>query len=68
MLRASPVAAAAASSSPVLGVVEQAVGEVVGGGVLAQADDRGGEPRTGSRVGFGGGEAGAARSRSVPVN
>src|SRR5215471_5584996 len=48
-----------AQAEQVLGVVEQAVGEVVGGGVLAQAGDCGGERCAGVRAGFGGGEAGA---------
>jgi hypothetical protein len=34
----------------VLGVVEQAAGQVVGGGVLAQAGDRGGKRRAGGRA------------------
>src|SRR5215470_6118543 len=50
-----------AGAEQVHGMVEQAVGEVVGGGVLAQAGDRGGERRTGSRAGFGGDEAGAGQ-------
>jgi len=41
------------------GVVEQAMSEVVGGGVLAQLGDRGGERRAGAVVG--GGEAGAGQ-------
>ena len=35
-------------------MVEQAEGRVVGGGVLAQADDRGGKRRVGGRTAVGG--------------
>ena len=37
----------------VLGVVEQAVGQVVGGGVLAQAGDRGGKRQVAGRTAVG---------------
>ncbi len=45
----------------VSGVVEQPVGDVVGGGVRAQLGDGGGERRAGGRVAAGGGEAGAGQ-------
>jgi len=41
------------------GVVQQAVGQVVGGAQLAQASDRRGEGRRGGRVAVAGGQAGA---------
>ena len=51
-----------AAGGQVGGVVEQAVGQVVGGGVLAQPIDRGGERRGGCvRVVVGGGAAGAGQ-------
>ena len=37
----------------VLGVVEQAMGQMVGGGVLAQADDRGGKRRVADQAAVG---------------
>src|SRR5262249_13078671 len=42
----------------VVGVVKQAAGQVVAGGALAQADDRGGERRAGGRAATGCGESG----------
>src|SRR5215467_7404768 len=50
-----------AGAEQVGGVVEQAVGQVVGGGVLAQPGGRGCERRTGARVAVLGGEAGAGQ-------
>ena len=49
----------------VLGVVEQAMGEVVGGAVLAQAGDRRGEGRGGGRVAWPAVRRARARSRSA---
>ena len=43
-------------------MVEQPVGQVVGGGVLAQAGDRGREGRSGGWVAVGGAEAGAGQA------
>ena len=44
-----------------LGVVEQSVGEMVGGGVLAQAGDCSGERRCSGQVAVACGEAGAGQ-------
>ena len=43
------------------GVIEEAVGQVVGSGVLAQAGDRRGERLVGARVALGCGQAGASQ-------
>jgi len=48
-----------AQAEQVLGVIEQAVGQVVGGGMLAQPGDRRGERRAGVGATIAGGEAGA---------
>ena len=62
MARASPMAASAAlgvvQAGEVLGVVEQAVGKVVGGAQLTQAADRRGEGDRSGRVAVAGGQAG----------
>jgi hypothetical protein len=49
----------------VLGVVEQAVGEVVGGAQLAQAADRRGERGRGGRVTAESGEASAGQAAAL---
>src|SRR5262249_7041893 len=57
-----------AAGGQVGGVVEQAVGKVVGGGVLAQPGDRGGECRVGVRVAVGCGQTGAGQVAFGPLH
>ena len=57
----SPGSLVVAHAEQVGGVVEHAVSQMVGGGVLAQPGDRGGERRTGVRAAVGGDEAGAGQ-------
>jgi hypothetical protein len=55
-----------AAGGQVSGLVEQPLGQVVGGGVLAQPGDCGGESRAGVRVAVGGGQAGAGQVAARP--
>ena len=66
--------AAIAQAGEIAGVVEQAVGEMIGGAQLPQSADRGGQGRGGGRIAIAGGQAGADQGafglqhgREVPV-